>query len=106
MFDTAPRPDVTDDLSSFGSPEHRRRASDKDLQRAKGSGRIVLSSSEKGTCIMDVLERSPIRIMFPRVSGTAAEEAVLINTAGGIAGGDRLEYNVTALADASIAVTS
>jgi urease accessory protein len=34
------------------------------------------------------------------------EEAVLINTAGGIAGGDRLECSVTALPGASIAVTS
>jgi len=34
------------------------------------------------------------------------EEAVLINTAGGIAGGDRLEYSVAALPGASIAVTS
>src|SRR5260370_39341426 len=41
--------------------------------------------------------------------GTASgrvEEAVLINRAGGIAGGDRLEYAVTTLANASIAVTS
>jgi urease accessory protein len=36
----------------------------------------------------------------------AVEEAVLVNTAGGIAGGDRLECGVTALANASIAVTS
>ena len=43
--------------------------------------------------------------MFPRV-GCAIEEAVLVNTAGGIAGGDRLEFGVTALASASIAVTS
>jgi urease accessory protein len=34
------------------------------------------------------------------------EEAVLVNTAGGIAGGDRLECGVTVLANASIAVTS
>ena len=47
-----------------------------------------------------------MRIMFPRVTGRAVEEAVLINTAGGIAGGDRLESEVTALPDASIAVTS
>ncbi len=43
--------------------------------------------------------------MFPRV-GCAIEEAVLVNTGGGIAGGDRLEFGVTALANASIAVTS
>jgi urease accessory protein len=81
-------------------------ASDRDLQRAAGSGRLVLSGSEKGTRIMDVFERSPIRIMFPRVGGSAVEEAVLVNTAGGIAGGDHLECGVTALANASIRVTS
>ncbi len=78
--------------------------SDKDLERAEGSGRIVVSGSEKGTCITDVFQRSPIRIMFPRVGGAPVEEAVLINTAGGVAGGDWLECTVTALANASIAV--
>ena len=80
--------------------------SDRDLQRAEGSGRIVLSSSEKGTRIIDVFQQSPIRIMFPRAAGGAVEEAVLINTAGGIAGGDRLEYSVMAFSNASIAVSS
>src|SRR5207245_6803944 len=74
-------------------------------QRADGCGRIVLSGSENGTRIDDVFERSPIRIMFPR-TGHCAVEAVLINTAGGIAGGDRLECSVAALPGASIAVTS
>ena len=80
--------------------------SDKDLQRAEGSGRIILSGSEKGTRIVDVFQHSPIRIMFPRACGEAIEEAVLINTAGGIAGGDRLKYGVTALPNVSITVTS
>jgi len=107
MFDTALRSDLIDDLRSFGSPEgHAGRASDKDLQRAKGSGRIVVSGAEKGARITDLFERSPIRIMFPRAAGAAPEEAVFINTGGGIAGGDRLESDVTALTNASIAVTS
>jgi urease accessory protein len=55
---------------------------------------------------MDVFQQSPIRIMFPRAGGGAVEEVVLVNTAGGVAGGDRLECAVTALANASIAVTS
>ena len=67
---------------------------------------MVLSGSEQGTRIIDVFERSPIRIMFPRDIRGGMEEAVLVNTAGGIAGGDRLEIAVTALADVSIAVTS
>jgi urease accessory protein len=55
---------------------------------------------------MDVFQRSPLRILFLTAGGGAVEELALVNTAGGIAGGDRLEYGVTALAGASIAVTS
>src|SRR5262245_11143923 len=107
MFDATSPLDLTDDLSPPGSPGVRAgNPSDKDLQRAEGSCRIVLSGSENGTRITDVFQRSPIRVMFPRISGAAVKEAVLINTAGGIAGGDRLECSVAALASASIAVTS
>src|SRR5580700_703241 len=80
--------------------------SDRDLQRADGAGRILLGGSERKTQIIDVFQKSPVRIMFPRVTGGPVEEAVLINTGGGVAGGDRLEYSVTALEGASIAVTS
>ena len=76
--------------------------SDKGLQRADGCGRLVLSGSENGTRIEDVFERSPIRIMFPRTGHRVVEEAVLINTAGGIAGGDRLECSVAALPGATV----
>jgi urease accessory protein len=107
MFDAIPPSELTDDLCPLGSPEVRwANPSDKDLQRAEGSGRIILSGSVKGTRIVDVFQHSPIRIMFPRACGDPIEEAVLINTAGGIAGGDRLKYGVTALTNASITVTS
>ncbi len=107
MLDATSPSDLIDDLSPLGSPELRAgNLSDKDLQRAEGSGRIVLSGSEKGTRIVDVFQRSPIRILFPRAGGGALEEAVFVNNAGGVAGGDQLESGVTALADASIAVTS
>jgi urease accessory protein len=107
MSDATSPSDLASDLSALGSPEWRAgNPSDKDLQRAEGSGRIVVSGSEKGTRIMDVFQRSPIRILFPRTGGDALEEAVFVNTAGGVAGGDRLESGVTALAGASITVTS
>jgi urease accessory protein len=82
------------------------RPSDQDLQRADGSVRIVLSGSENGARIKEVYQRCPLRILFPGTVAGAVEEAVLVNTAGGIAGGDRLECGVTTLANASIAVTS
>ena len=106
MFDATSPFELTGDSCPSGSPEGRKvNPSDKDLQRAEGSCQIVLSGSEKGTRIMDVFQRFPIHVMFPRAGG-AVEEAVLINTAGGIAGGDRLESGVTALSNASIAVTT
>ena len=99
--------EVTSDLAALASlKERQRNPSDNDLQRARGSGRIVVSGSERGTCVTDVFQRSPIRIMFPRLVGAPVEEAVVINTTGGVAGGDRLECAVTTLANASIAVTS
>ena len=98
--------DVTDRLDLCLAQSNGKHPSDKDLQRADGFGRIVLSGSEDGTCIEDVFERSPIRIMFPRTEHRRVEEAVIINTGGGVAGGDRLECSVAALPGASIAVTS
>jgi urease accessory protein len=107
MFDTRSSLEVNGGWRPLGSPQARRcDPSDEDLQRAEGSGRIVVSASEKGARITEVFQRSPIRIMFPRVGGAGVEEGVVINTAGGVAGGDRLECAVTALANSSIAVTS
>jgi urease accessory protein len=99
-------PDVADRLGLCLAESSTKHPSDKDLQRADGCGRIVLSGSENGTRIEDVFERYPIRMMFPRTGHRAVEEAVLINTAGGVAGGDRLECSVAALPGASITVTS
>jgi urease accessory protein len=107
MFDAVPSYDFLDDPRPPGlSVGCQRNPSDKDLQRANGVGRVVLGSFGGGTRIKDLFQRSPIRIMFPGSGVGTLEEAVLINTAGGIAGGDRLEYGITALANASIAVTS
>jgi urease accessory protein len=107
MLDVTSPPDLKHDANPFVSPEPSAgNPSDKDLQRAEGSCRIVLSGSERGTRVMDVFQRSPIRVLFLRANGAAIQEAVLVNTAGGIAGGDRLESSVTVLANASIAVTS
>src|SRR5579864_1186612 len=107
MFDVKSPCDLTDELSSSGTPDvSKDRPSDRDLQRADGCGRIILIGSENGTRIEDVFERFPIRIMFPRTEHRRVEEAVIINTGGGVAGGDRLECSVAALSGASIAVTS
>ena len=79
---------------------------DRDLQRASGAGRIVLRGSDSRTDVVDVYQKFPIRIMCPTIGDGAAREAVIVNAAGGIAGGDRLEFEVTALGNALVTVTS
>jgi len=107
MCDATSPSDLIADASAVESAQVQTAiSSDLDLQRANGAGRAVLRGSEEGNRIVDLFQSSPIRIMFPRGRASAIEEAVFVNTGGGIAGGDRLEYGVTALADASIAVTS
>jgi len=50
MCDTASLSYVTDDTNAFDAPAPGSdNSSDKDLQRAEGSCRIVLGSSERGT---------------------------------------------------------
>ena len=90
-----------------GSPEARVTGPrDQELQRADGAVRIVLDGSERGTRIAHVFQRYPVRVMFPRARSSEVEEAVLLNASGGVAGGDRLEFAITALGNASAAVTS
>ena len=79
---------------------------DHELQRSDGLMRLVLAGSTRGTRIVDLFQRCPSRIMFPGIRGAPLEEAVLVNTSGGIAGGDQLKSEVTARADASVRVTS
>jgi urease accessory protein len=79
---------------------------DSDLQRASGAGRIVLRGSDSRTDVVDVYQKFPVRIMCPTIGEGAVREAVIVNAAGGIAGGDRLEFEVTALGDALVTVTS
>jgi urease accessory protein len=79
---------------------------DVDLERANGGGRIVLTGSERGTRIADVYQKFPIGLAFPGIGDDLVKEAVIINSSGGIAGGDRLEIEVVALNNASVAVTT
>jgi urease accessory protein len=107
MCDTASRSSFIDDASAYDGPARRSdNSSDKDLQRAEGSCRILVGSSERVTRVMDVYQKSPIRVLFPRTDSPQVQEAVLVNTSGGVAGGDRLESSVTAMDNASITVTT
>jgi len=107
MSDTTSLAAFTEHTKAFDTYASRlESSSDNDLQRAEGSCRIVVGGSEKGTRIMDVYQKSPIRVLFPKAAAGQVPEAVLVNTAGGVTGADHLESSVTALEEASIIVTT
>lgn len=74
--------------------------------RNRAYGRVQLSVVARGTAThrQTVAEEGSLRVRFPNSSGHA--EAVLINTAGGIAGGDRFEADISVDAGASLVVTT
>ncbi len=75
--------------------------------RNRAHGLIDLSVAAHGgrTRRQRVLEEGSLRIRLPDVSG-AESEAVILNTAGGIAGGDEFSIVIDAGPDAQIAVIS
>ncbi len=80
--------------------------SDRHLQRCDGAVSVAMGRRGDETCLVDLYQRSPARAILPRVDGTAGKEIVLINTAGGIAGGDRMAVSVTATDGAACVVTT
>lgn len=92
---------------SFGDPSALPASADvsprdRDLQRASGVGRLVL----RGADVVEVYQKFPTRIMLPTIDGGPTREAVVVNAAGGIAGGDRLELDIVALGNARLIATS
>ncbi len=73
----------------------------------RAAGRIALSVAAQGgvTRRREVYEDGPLRVRFPNVSGDALE-AMIVNTAGGIAGGDRHALDMAAGEGASLTVTT
>jgi urease accessory protein len=70
-------------------------------------GRIALAVASTGgeTRRRHVAEQGPLRVRFPGPKSTDLT-AVMVNTAGGIAGGDRLDLDMTAGAGARLIVTT
>lgn len=75
------------------------------LQRAHGAGELVLSGRDGAAALAHLYQRDPCRILFPRVDPGELTTAIVANTAGGLAGGDRLALDI-ALKDAARAVVT
>lgn len=77
------------------------------LQRADGAGRIaVRAEAPGGTRLMRLYQEGCAKIRLPRDAAARSLEAVLINTAGGLTGGDRLCWRAEVGPQAALTLTT
>ncbi len=72
--------------------------------RVRGGVRVSFHDRDGKTVLTDCEERDGYKIRFPR--GSAGCEGVIINTGGGVAGGDHVSHHVTVEDGASVTLTS
>jgi urease accessory protein len=77
------------------------------MQRASGEGRLaVRRDATGGHRVATLRQAGAARIICPRNHLDAAFEAVLLNTAGGLTGGDHFSWEASAGRDAMLRVTT
>jgi urease accessory protein len=69
--------------------------------RAEGGVRVAFGSTRRGTVPLTIAESGGYRVRFPRTG-----EGVLINTGGGMTGGDRMSVDVSVQAGADAVITT
>lgn len=74
-------------------------------QRSVGRVELVAAASAAGTHLTGLAESGSLRARLPRVEGGGLE-AVLVNTAGGVACGDAFHMSITAKAGARVTVAT
>jgi urease accessory protein len=76
------------------------------MQRSVGAGRIAVKAGPDGRTRLDALhQKANAKIRIPKAHGSALE-AVLINTAGGLTGGDRLNWSAAAGAGTHLVIAT
>lgn len=74
-------------------------------QRARGALRLVTKRRGSDSVISTLRQEGSLKALFPQVRGNALD-AVFLNTAGGLTGGDRMAISVAAEAGAQIVMSS
>ena len=75
------------------------------LQRTEGEGRASFLTRDGKTALATLHQGGAAKIRLPRARGIEAE-AVLINSSGGLAGGDQMRWRIEAGAGARVVVTT
>ncbi|MAY62961.1 MAG: urease accessory protein [Rhizobiales bacterium] len=76
------------------------------MQRASGCGRISVKATSGRSRIERLYQEGAAKIRLPRNPASSGLEAVLINTAGGLTGGDRMSWNCVAGEGTALTLTT
>ena len=76
------------------------------MQRVKGRGELTLRCDGGRAAIDRLYQEGAAKLRLPHRHGAAAAEAVLINTAGGMTGGDRMDWRFEAGAGVAAVLTT
>ena len=76
------------------------------LERVEGEVRLAFRADGPATRLSEAYQRGGVRLRFPRHTRLSPPQAIVLNTAGGLTGGDRLKVSVTAQSRASAVVTT
>src|SRR5712671_5321275 len=76
------------------------------LQRSFGAVELVFVRRSEASQAIRVFQRGAMKVRFPKVDADEPPEAVLLNLAGGLTGGDRLEFGIRLDERASAVVTT
>ncbi|MBL8583379.1 MAG: urease accessory protein UreD, partial [Rhizobiaceae bacterium] len=75
------------------------------FQRVSGEARLEVTMRDGRTRLSTLFQEGAAKVRMPAV-GSDPLEAILINTAGGLTGGDRLAWQIAAGEGASLSVTT
>jgi urease accessory protein len=76
------------------------------LQRAQGCGRIAVRADAAATRLSRLYQDGCAKIRLPTDHSAKTLEAVLINSAGGVTGGDRMSWRVDVEAGAALTLST
>jgi urease accessory protein len=76
------------------------------LERVAGTGRVAVTASEGITRLETLYQEGAAKIRLPTRPAGRGAEAVLINTAGGLTGGDRMAWTAEAGPGATLTLTT
>ena len=92
------------DLEPSGGSTAARPLAAAALERARGTARLAVRTEDGRTRLVENYQSGSAKLRFPRAPSGEPFTAVLVNTAGGITGGDRFSWSVTVGANASATV--